>query len=91
MTVLTDVMAEAARPASARSAATERIAATFEIRYRRFLDPAGKPIAQLNDLAATRVGTTTATKVRWSPRVRIARDQWIPFEETSPQHRSGSR
>ena len=54
MTVLTDVMAEAARPESAQSAAAERISATFEIRYRRFLDPAGNPIAQLPPFAQDR-------------------------------------
>ena len=54
MTVLTNVMAEAARRESARSTAAERIAASFEVRYRQFLDPAGKPVAELPPFAHDR-------------------------------------
>ncbi len=51
MTVLTHVRADAARAESAGSAAAERIAASFEVRYRRFLDPAGNPVAELPPFA----------------------------------------
>ncbi len=54
MTVLTNVMAEAARRESARSTAAERVAASFEVRYRQFLDPAGKPVAELPTFAHDR-------------------------------------
>ncbi len=54
MTVLTQVIADARHPESARSDAAERIAASFEVRYRRFLDPAGKAVAELPTFARDR-------------------------------------
>ncbi len=54
MTVLTNVKAEVARRESALPAPAEQIAAKFEIRYRRFLDPSGKPVAELPTFARDR-------------------------------------
>ena len=54
MTVLTKVIADAQRPESARPAEAERIAASFEVRYRRFLDPSGKAVAELPTFARDR-------------------------------------
>ena len=54
MTALTDVIADAQRPESAPSPDAERITASFEVRYRRFLDPSGAPIAELPSFARDR-------------------------------------
>ena len=54
MTVLTNVKADAQRNESAPTPAADRIAAKFEVRYRQFVDPAGRPVAEVPPFALDR-------------------------------------
>ena len=54
MTVLTNVKADAQRNESARTPAADRIAAKFEVRYRQFVDRAGRPVAEVPPFALDR-------------------------------------
>ena len=54
MTVLTNVKADAQRNESAPTPTADRIAAKFEVRYRQFVDPAGRPVAEVPPFALDR-------------------------------------